>query len=129
MGTAYRFRVEADGILSDNFGDGLRPETAPFGIAGGKGPEPSKLLVRRPDGSVEDPDVHKYVELNTGDIYEIDEAGGGGYGNPFERPIEKVLDDVLDGLVSVEKARIDYGVVVDPTTLILDVPATEKLRG
>ena len=26
--------------------------------------------------------------------------GGGGYGNPFERPIEKVVEDVRNGLVS-----------------------------
>ena len=28
--------------------------------------------------------------------------GGGGYGNPFERPIEKVVWDVKNGLVSIE---------------------------
>jgi N-methylhydantoinase B len=128
MGTAYKFRIEADGILSDNFGDGLRSETAPFGIVGGKGPGPSKLLVRRPDGSTEDPDVHKYVPLNTGDIYEIEEAGGGGYGNPLERAIEKVLDDVTDELVSVERARTDYGVVIDAKTLSVDLKATGQLR-
>lgn len=128
MGTSYKWRIDADEILSDNFGDGLKPETAPFGIAGGKGPQPSKLLVRRPDGSTEDPDVHKYVSLNTGDIYEIEEAGGGGYGDPFERPVERVLDDVIDGLVSVESARLDYGVVIDPSNWSVDVAGTQKLR-
>jgi N-methylhydantoinase B len=37
--------------------------------------------------------------------------GGGGYGNPFERPIEKVILDVKNGLVSIKGAREDYGVV------------------
>ena len=37
--------------------------------------------------------------------------GGGGYGNPLERPIEKVLLDVKNGLVSIKGAQEDYGVV------------------
>lgn len=128
MGVSYRWRIEADNILSDNFGDGLRPETAPFGIVGGKGPKPSQLRVYRSDGSVEDPDVHKFVTLNNGDIYDIRMAGGGGYGNPFERDIQKVYNDVLDELVSVKSAREDYGVVIDPETLKIDMTATQALR-
>ncbi len=128
MGTAYKWRVEADNILSDNFGDGLRPETAPFGIVGGKGPQPSKLMVHRTDGSTEDPDVHKYVMLNTGDVYDIKEAGGGGYGEPFQRSVQKVLDDVLDGLVSIKKAKEDYGVVINLDTMEVDQAATDALR-
>ena len=31
--------------------------------------------------------------------------GGGGYGNPLERPIEKVVWDVKNGLVSIEGAK------------------------
>ena len=37
--------------------------------------------------------------------------GGGGYGNPLERPIEKVILDVKNGLVSRKGAQEDYGVV------------------
>jgi len=128
MGTAYRWRVEADGILSDNFGDGLREETAPFGIMGGKSAKHSNLRILRADGTVEDPDVHKFVVLNKGDVYEIMEAGGGGYGNPFERSVSKVLDDVLNGLVSMKAAQEQYGVVIDPQTLMVDMEATLQLR-
>jgi len=128
MGTAYIFRVDADNILSDNFGDGLLPETAPFGLAGGKGAKPSKLVVKRKDGTIEDPEVHKFVTLNNGDIYEVWETGGGGYGDPFERPIEKVHDDVIDELVSIESARDDYGVVIAPETLKVNYEDTEKMR-
>jgi len=129
MGTAYKWRIDADNILSDNFGDGLRPETGPYGIVGGKGPEPSRLVIHRADGSVEDPDVHKFVMLNKGDVYDIKEAGGGGYGNPYERSVDKVLNDVLDELVSLKSAREEYGVVIDPETMRVDVAATNKLRG
>ena len=129
MGTSYKWRIEADNILSDNFGDGLRPETAPFGIVGGKGPKPSKLTVYRTDGSSEDPDVHKYVMLNQGDVYDIKEAGGGGYGDPFERSVQKVLNDVIDGLVSVKRAKEDYGVVINGDTMEVNQAETEALRG
>jgi len=40
-------------------------------------------------------------------------AGGGGYGDPRERPVELVQRDVLRGFVSHDSARADYGVVFD----------------
>ena len=40
-------------------------------------------------------------------------AGGGGWGDPLERPIELVREDVLDEYVSAEQAEKVYGVKVD----------------
>ena len=37
--------------------------------------------------------------------------GGGGFGNPLERPLEKVIMDVKNGLVSKNGAKEDYGVI------------------
>ncbi len=55
--------------------------------------------------------------------------GGGGYGDPFERPVEKVARDVKNELVSIAGAREDYGVVInDPNTLEVDSGATAGLR-
>lgn len=55
--------------------------------------------------------------------------GGGGYGDPLKRPIEKVVADVRLGLVSIEGARRDYGVVIeDVASLKVDIDATRKLR-
>ncbi|WP_031466309.1 hydantoinase B/oxoprolinase family protein [Sciscionella sediminilitoris] len=55
-------------------------------------------------------------------------GGGGGWGDPLDRDTEAVLDDVLDELVSLEGARHDYGVVIDPTTWTIDREATEHER-
>ena len=55
-------------------------------------------------------------------------GGGGGYGDPRERPVEDVLADVRNGLVSVARARDDYGVVVDPVSKEVDDMATRQLR-
>jgi N-methylhydantoinase B len=55
--------------------------------------------------------------------------GGGGYGNPLERPIDKIVRDVKNGLVSMAGARDDYGVVItDAKTLAVDMAETNKLR-
>ena len=55
--------------------------------------------------------------------------GGGGYGDPFERDPRRVLDDVRDGLVSIEGAAADYGVVIVPgETPRVDEAATQARR-
>jgi N-methylhydantoinase B len=58
----------------------------------------------------------------------MDAAGGGGYGDPLERDPEIVEKDVIEGYVSLERAREDYGVVINPKTMKIDSAATEDLR-
>jgi N-methylhydantoinase B len=54
-------------------------------------------------------------------------TAGGGYGDPFERSVDLVVRDVKEGFVSVEGARQDYGVIVDPETWEADDrPRTER---
>ena len=36
-------------------------------------------------------------------------AGGGGYGDPKQRPRGTVQDDIRDGYISAEAAQRDYG--------------------
>jgi len=66
--------------------------------------------------------------LDSGDTVTFVSAGGGGYGAPMERDPEAVLRDVTCGYVSVQQARTDYGVEIDPDTLTLDLDATRNLR-
>ena len=53
---------------------------------------------------------------------------GGGYGDPFARDPARVLDDVLDGFISAEAARRDYGVAIGPDGRV-DEAETRALRG
>jgi N-methylhydantoinase B len=53
--------------------------------------------------------------------------GGGGFGDPRARDPQRVLDDVLDGLITMEDARRDYGVAVDARGQI-NVGETERMR-
>jgi N-methylhydantoinase B len=65
--------------------------------------------------------------------------GGGGYGDPYERPAEQVLADVVSGYVSIAAAEREYGVVVRylgaadrlvrlPERYAIDWDATDRLR-
>ncbi len=74
------------------------------------------------------PNTNKVITLWPGDELCINYLGGGGYGPPFLRDPEKVRLDVLNGLVSLERAREIYKVVVDPVTLDIDNEKTESLR-
>jgi len=67
--------------------------------------------------------------LEKGDISGKHLTGGGGFGNPLERPIERVREDMINEFLLVQKAREDYGVVIDPATLKVDYEETEKVRG
>jgi N-methylhydantoinase B len=53
--------------------------------------------------------------------------GGGGFGDPHLRDPQKVLQDVLDGLITDEEARRDYGVAIDRQGRI-DASETARLR-
>ena len=67
-------------------------------------------------------------QLKKGDLYRVVQAGAGGFGNPLERDMYAVADDVEQEKLSVDYVRREYGVVMNPNTHALDVPATEKLR-
>ena len=54
--------------------------------------------------------------------------GGGGYGDPLERPVELVLLDFRKGLISVKGAKEDYGVIINPEGMQIDMNATKSLR-
>lgn len=55
--------------------------------------------------------IHE-LKMGKGDTLTIMMPGGGGYGDPFERPPQAVLADVLDGFVSEAAAESDYGVLI-----------------
>jgi N-methylhydantoinase B len=62
-----------------------------------------------------------------GERLRLEMPGGGGYGDPLERPVEAVARDVADGLVSREAAARSYGVVLDDA-LAVDAAATRARR-
>src|SRR5512136_2940211 len=95
----------------------------PEGLFGGKPGAKAQFLVNGVSGN-----PFGLTQLIPGDVVTIDAAGGGGYGSPLEREPERVERDVMEGYVSLEKAREDYGVIINPKTLTLDEEETRKLR-
>lgn len=64
--------------------------------------------------------------LAPGEVLYMHWQGGGGYGDPLRREPDAVARDVVNGKVSAEGARINYGVVV--TEGDVDTAATAALR-
>ncbi|WP_395447411.1 hydantoinase B/oxoprolinase family protein [Aminobacter sp. UC22_36] len=60
------------------------------------------------------------VPLQQGDTVQRPSAGGGGLGDPLKRDIQSVLSDVVEGYVSIERAKKDYGVIVHAVDIDLD---------
>ncbi len=127
LGQREIFRIPDDqyGPLSPvNLGiQAGRHTHAPQGLFGGSPGAKAQFLVNGVQGN-----PFGLTQMKPGDVVTIDAAGGGGYGNPLERDPEEIERDVLEGYVSLEKARDDYGVVICPESLKVDKEKTRKLR-
>ena len=100
-----------------------------WGVTGGKAGAHGRILVN--PGTPEEREIPPFgdnIELHQGDVLRIMTSGGGGWGNPAERDPLFVLQDVKDGCVSVENAREDYGVVIEPETWKIDWRHTQDRR-
>ena len=68
-----------------------------------------------------------FQTIPAGERLVVEMPGGGGFGDPKKRDPQRVADDVLDGLITAEEARRDYGVAIDAQGRI-DLAETERLR-
>ena len=66
--------------------------------------------------------------LPAGTVVTLELPGGGGYGPPWARDPARVLEDVRNGYVSLEGARSDYGVAIDPAPMAVLPEETARLR-
>jgi N-methylhydantoinase B len=109
-----------------NLSQPRRRKCPPWGLWGGEPGAPPDYLLKTPaddefrsvDVVLHDVPAHSRASIRT--------AGGGGWGNAFDRDPEAVLRDVTEGLVSVDAAARDYGVVVADGRI--DDAATARLR-
>ena len=124
-GSAYTKRVTAPATVT-TYMVGMKYPMP--GMVGGCDGAPNHFTFRV--GS-EDPQVVTHTlsqaPIAAGEAYEYVYGGGGGWGDPFAREPERVREDVLDGYVSLEGARRDYGVVLtgDPEECDLEVDSDE----
>jgi N-methylhydantoinase B len=107
-----------------------RVECRPWGLFGGLSAMGNEVALQR---AGQDEVVYTTGKvfsqmLKKGDTWTLRSGGGGGYGKPTERSIERVQQDVVNGYVSLQAARHQYGVVIDPATQQADRAATAQLR-
>ncbi len=122
----YEFRPESAGAGMFRGGSGLvraykalqagitftvlaeRGRHLPWGLGGG-GPGCGTEVVLEGAGVRRSLGVKATVKLRKGEVVEIRTAGGGGFGDPRKRDAGRVLFDVASGLLSAEKANLEYG--------------------
>ncbi len=107
-----------------------RVHCKPWGLEGG-GEAMGNSVALELEGKWKDDFANAKVlvaHLKEGEAFALKAGGGGGFGDPFERPAETVAEDVKQGYVSIEAARKLYGVAVDPKTFKVDAKATAGLR-
>ena len=126
-GVVYSIRVLRDG--TEILGRGLeRFVFQPWGIEGGAPGQAARVVLNL--GTPEERDLGKIavVRAKEGDLLTVMTPGGGGYGDPFTRPVADVLRDVQLGFVSRAAATSDYGVVFKAGADAVDEAATAALR-
>ena len=102
-----------------------------WGVKGGKAGQSFQVTVDL--GGPEEREVDALADnepVKAGQVIRIRTTGGGGWGDPLERPYDEVERDLRWGKVSFEGARRDYGVVASGTKdePVVDVEASDRLR-
>ena len=90
-----------------------KTKTRPWGLRGGHESKTNAMIVWPDTDRAHRARMERFT-LQPGEGFRNLAAGGGGWGDPLDRPIELVRDDVLDGYVSSEQAEEVYGVRVKP---------------
>jgi len=124
LGCTREYQLLKDAAVRVRGKGDMRSKMPPWGVFGGHAARVGGISVN----GEEVPETAREVRVKPGDIVRVNMNAGGGYGDPLERDPELVLGDVLDGYVTPQGARDDYGVVIDPDSFRVDYQATEKLR-
>ncbi len=102
-----------------------------WGVKGGKAGKPFQVTIDPGGPNEREVDALADAEpIRAGEVVRIRTTGGGGWGDPLERPLDEVERDLRWGKISVAGARDDYGVVAagTPDDLQIDAEATARLR-
>jgi N-methylhydantoinase B len=124
LGCTREYQLLEDAAVRVRGKGDMRSKFPPWGVLGGK---PARTGFYSVNGE-ELAETVREALLKPGDIVQVNMNAGGGYGDPLDRDPEIVLGDVLDGYVSIDGAREDYGVVVVADEWAIDQAGTEALR-
>jgi N-methylhydantoinase B len=129
-GAVLRWRVESPDVQCVTVGSGMLEKTRAFGLFGGKAGSLPIMRIVDSGGAMRKLPLNQFSKVKEGDVFELVSQGGGGFGDPFKRSPERVRDDVANGLVSMEKAAQEYGVVIERRgpDIVMEQDATAKKR-
>lgn len=130
LGAEFQISLRRGDAQSSVIGD--RGRFPPFGLHGGGPGSCAKVeyvlggRLYRPAHYTKD----EGIELHAGDCVRIATPGGGGWGDPLQRPPEAVLADVEAGAITRADALACYGVVLSDGVdgLEIDEAATRTRR-
>ena len=125
MGMVRTYRYLMDDTLVQMRAD--RMKKAPYGLNGGQSSYATRITITS-SGETRGMPSKFLVTLNKEDVMRVEWPGGGGWGDPMERDPELVLQDAIAELITPQRAREAYGVVVDVNNRIVDLAATLDLR-
>jgi N-methylhydantoinase B len=137
---AYPLRVERYGLVPDSEGPGRsrgglgmtremtildhqatvtlgteRRKIRPWGLMGGKSGGGSDCWIVSSRGEKTALPSKVTIQVEPGSRVVLRTAGGGGFGPPLERERKKIVRDVEERLISVERAKTEYGLTMqDP---------------
>jgi len=126
-GNGVEYSIEFRNVNPDVsvFGDGA--VIPAFGIHGGSdGSLNEGYLNRHRPGEKRLRSNEGWNKAKSGDSLTIYSAGGGGWGDPLDRPTEAVLEDIANEMVTAEWAREHYGVVIDNGTINQDATTATR---
>ena len=108
LGVVFEFELRRGEARASLLGD--RGRFAPFGVLGGKPAQMAKytFFLKGEPYTPEHLTKDEGVEMRAGDSLRLETPGGGGYGDPQERPEELVLEDVRRGYYDRETAERAY---------------------
>jgi N-methylhydantoinase B len=124
-GVIREFEVMAEEAMLAVRIDSVR--NPPWGVAGGMNGGAGRAIVN--PGTLQERILAPLSDgtmLKKGDIFRIETGGGGGWGHPFDRPAPQVREDFLGGVISVEAAARDYGVILVNSDIDHDATASRR---
>ncbi len=117
--------LEEEGILQVRSD---RQKHLPYGLQGGGPGAPGRTMLN-PD-TPQEQILHAKLTMRFrhGEVFRLQLPGSGGWGNALDRDLTLVAQDLRGGLVTIEGAARDYGVVARGDPPEIDLAATAALR-
>ena len=108
LGLLREYEMLAESATVNVRGD--RAAFAPRGLYGGGDGGLSTFFLEQENGQMEKIPSKFSGRINRGQRLRIVTPGGGGFGDPVRRDRAAMVRDFLDGKISVEKIKNDYGI-------------------